>query len=67
MVVEAAGWIEALLYKGRHPPLVRYRMPATVRRQSAVAEAYIYYQRVYIGSIGPLTRCQWRTGPGRCL
>ena len=32
MVVEAAGWIEALLYKGRHPLLVRYRMPATVRR-----------------------------------
>ena len=43
MVVEAAGWIEALLYKGRHPPLVRYRMPATVRRQSAAIEAYIYY------------------------
>ena len=67
MVVEAAGWIEALLYKGRHPPLVRYRMPATVRRQSAAAEAYIHHQRVCMGSIGPLTRCQWRTGPGRCL
>ena len=43
MVVEAAGWIEALLYKGRYPPLVRYRMPATVRRQSAATEVYIYY------------------------
>ena len=56
MVVEAAGWIEALLYKGRYPPLVRYRMPATVRRQSAATEVYIHHQRVYIGSIGPLTR-----------
>ena len=57
IVVEAAGWIEALLYKGRHPLLVRYRMPATVRRQSAAAEVYIHYQRVYIESIGPFTRC----------
>ena len=56
-MVEAAEWIEALLYKGRYPLLVYYRMPATVRRQSAAIEVYIYYQRVYIGSIRPLTRC----------